>query len=714
MALTKWYTFEEGTSAATIGTGGDYVAVSGAPTYDSAAAHHGAMGMLSTSGSYLTLLTNSVDNGAFSFYLTLPSTTTGVPRAMTFTDSANAFIAMFRPHTDGKFDIADGSSTRQASSSYTWVAGTKYRVDGFLGGSGTSRTVDLKVFIGEDNASPVWTSGSVAVTSSTANPWVRTRVGGQGATAGTIRIDDVRFFDTQVHAGPVPDTVLEFANQGAVTGSAASSFTPTIAAFTPGAYIFLIVAWTTSAATFSQSGWTELGVLTTDSTITVGVFFRKKPVGATTTVFTTQSGRGCWVILAYPNLDPTTPYQTFTTAANMLKKNTAGATIPTPAVVNSLATAWALAVHALRTSTVGNKAITFTPDGALTERQDANMSASTSSPWTAVEAADSNGAVTAASHSYTATANFSETHGGGGLIYLNPWQATTVTDLVVANIAQAQGVSAPAMTQEHQLVVAGVAQVQFIQAPALAQVHELAVDGTAQTQALQQSAVTQVHQLAVDGLLQTPFIQAPVPISQEHHLDVSPVNQTQAFSSPALTQVHAVAVAGLAQAQALSSPSLSGVVDLVVAGLVQGQALASAVLAQAHQLAANGIAQPQQASSPSLAGGSTLVVAGINQGQQLGTPLLGQLHHLVVAAMAQAQQAGSPQLGQVHDLAVQGVTQQQALAALILSIVPDGGYSEAILTATHVLTSSLTAAHPQPDLTVTNAPSSQLEVSHGL
>lgn len=208
MALTEHYDYESYADLAAIGTGGGVLAVNGSNQARSDAAFHGNRGHLSTNGGYITLQKNGTDNGAFSIYFEMLSTTTGVPRIITFTDASNTFIGMIRAHTDGKFDIANGSSTRVAASTANWSTGTKYRADGFLGGSGTARTVTLKIFVGESNTSPVWdTGGAVAITSATAGAWARARVGGQGATAGTIRIDDARFYDTQVFAGPMTSNI---------------------------------------------------------------------------------------------------------------------------------------------------------------------------------------------------------------------------------------------------------------------------------------------------------------------------------------------------------------------------------------------------------------------------------------------------------------------------------------------------------------------------
>lgn len=203
MALTQELTFEEGAHGANVVAGGPYLAVVGPPTYDNLGPPHGLV-MLCTNGDYVTVATASVDNGAFSVHFEITAVTTGVPRIVTFTDNANGFIGMFRAHTDGKFDIANGTSTRVAASTTPWAPG-QYRVDGYLGGAGLARTITLKVFAGDTGTAPVWdTGGPVAVTSATAGPWTRSRPGAQGNTNGTLRILRVRHYDTQVFAGPLP------------------------------------------------------------------------------------------------------------------------------------------------------------------------------------------------------------------------------------------------------------------------------------------------------------------------------------------------------------------------------------------------------------------------------------------------------------------------------------------------------------------------------
>jgi hypothetical protein len=211
---------------------------------------------------------------------------------------------------------------------------------------------------------------------------------------------------------------------GAVT-AATTSFTIDITSAADGSDVFVWVQWGLLNCTFTATGWTQIGPLSTDSTMTCVILYRRKVAGDTTfTVTPSGSAKGSHQWQSYTGLDSTTPYQAATTAGNLLKKNTSGTAIPTPSVTNTDATSWALAFFASRSSTASQKAITFTPDPALVERRDGNNSAASSGIWTGGEIADSNAAVTAAAHDYTATASFSETHGVGGLLYLNPAAAS--------------------------------------------------------------------------------------------------------------------------------------------------------------------------------------------------------------------------------------------------------------------------------------------------
>lgn len=217
MALTKSYTFEEGVDGAAPAAGGDYLTGPvGSVVYSTAAALHGALGLRCVNGGYLPLVTGTPDTGAFRISFIPRTVTTGVPRIITLMDGANSFIGMFRCHTDGKFDLANGSSTRVASSVASWVAGTPYWAEGTLSGTGTARTMQVKVYSYASGL--VWDSGAVAVTASTSGAWARARAGAQGGTTGGIDVDQVAFFDTVAFPGPIPTGTIT-GNLPSLTGS---------------------------------------------------------------------------------------------------------------------------------------------------------------------------------------------------------------------------------------------------------------------------------------------------------------------------------------------------------------------------------------------------------------------------------------------------------------------------------------------------------------
>lgn len=229
---------------------------------------------------------------------------------------------------------------------------------------------------------------------------------------------------------------LDSTGSGAVTTSGTTT-TVNITSATTGADCFAFVTLAgTSMASFTSTGWTQIGTIATGGTPPMAgvLLYRRKVAGDTTfSIVANASGKGSHGWVSYTGLDTTTPYDTATQAANMLLKNGASTSVATPSVSAADATHWALAFFASRSTTSGNKVITFTPPGGLTERVDINNSGAASSAWTGVEIADSNGTVTSGAHSYTATASFSETWGIGALLYLNPAAAAnpkidTLTD----------------------------------------------------------------------------------------------------------------------------------------------------------------------------------------------------------------------------------------------------------------------------------------------
>lgn len=192
----------------------------------------------------------------------------------------------------------------------------------------------------------------------------------------------------------------------------------------------LLIAWLgfgiVPSSVSGMTGWTAFSWSPqTDGTNNAQYAYWKLAGSSETNPSVTWSttAKGVFTCVAYRGADQTTPI----IASDGRIRTTSTTDVVTANLANPDATAWAVMISATRSSTSGNKAIAYTPDAALTERNDTNNSAAGSSPWVGVQVADSNGAVTAAAHLYTAVANFTEAHHTAGLFYIVP--ASTLTTI---------------------------------------------------------------------------------------------------------------------------------------------------------------------------------------------------------------------------------------------------------------------------------------------
>jgi hypothetical protein len=222
------------------------------------------------------------------------------------------------------------------------------------------------------------------------------------------------------------------------TTAGGTAATVDITAAATGAWAYLFISMPAATTTPSNASWTQLAAVT-DSVLTVqyAICRRQKQAGDTTFSFTwSGAAKGVLAWASYTGLDGTTPDEG---AAVTFNGTTSATAVPTPSATPSATGRWALAFFAARTSTSGNKNITWTPDAATTERLDANNSAAASAAWTGVEIADTNTTVAASSQSYTAThAPAAEAHDGSGILFLIPPTGGPVN----VNAGQAAGTGA--------------------------------------------------------------------------------------------------------------------------------------------------------------------------------------------------------------------------------------------------------------------------------
>lgn len=193
-----------------------------------------------------------------------------------------------------------------------------------------------------------------------------------------------------------------------------------------GAWCYVWIDLPTATTVPTNASWTQL-VTTVDTVLTIQyvVCRRQKQAGDTTFAFTwTTAAKGVAAWASYTGLNSSTPDEG---AAITFNGSTARTAVPTPSATPTSNDRWAVGFFGVRTSTSTNKPITWTPDAAQTERIDIDNNAAASAAWSGVEIADTASAVTQASHSYTATHNFSEGHDGSAILFLIPAPAAIIT-----------------------------------------------------------------------------------------------------------------------------------------------------------------------------------------------------------------------------------------------------------------------------------------------
>ncbi len=168
----------------------------------------------------------------------------------------------------------------------------------------------------------------------------------------------------------------------------------------------------------------------------------------------------------------------------------------------------------------------------------------------------------------------------------------------------------PATASGVSLVVADIAQAQSMDAPALTQANTLAMQDMSQAQVLEAVTLTEQATLSVVDLQQAQTLESPT-LSTAVILSPDPLSQTQVLEAFGLTQQNTLAVADLAQAQALDPVTLDVGTILVIADLLQSQVLDATALTQAHLLVVQGMTQAQLLSNFALIDDSAVLATPV-------------------------------------------------------------------------------------------------------
>lgn len=210
--------------------------------------------------------------------------------------------------------------------------------------------------------------------------------------------------------------------QGNVTGSNVLTVTVDVSGATNGEVCFIAgtLGDSQTGALSAPAGWATEGESSESasggSSSRSVVYSKTKNSGDTTVTITgggwTFATRPQFVPISWPGVNTTTPTEQFTWGT----AHTTGTSYVSGTATPTAADRWAVGLFTARGTTA---LVTWTPPAGMTERVDV---INATGFFVALTIADSNGAVTQASHSYTATGQ-SASHGLGALFYLIP--ATT-------------------------------------------------------------------------------------------------------------------------------------------------------------------------------------------------------------------------------------------------------------------------------------------------
>lgn len=232
----------------------------------------------------------------------------------------------------------------------------------------------------------------------------------------------VRSQETSAIPGGAATSPIAFraASQASITSGTTHASIGAPAGVQPGDVMVAWLALASPVTGFSfGSGWTPFSWSPVVDGTAYQVFGYYKvatsaDAGASYTASWTGTAKGTLAIAAYSGVDNAAPLS----GSAALVDNNSSTSLTTPSLASSAAASWAVGLSSIRSTTSTNKSNSWTPDPALTERADANNSAAASSPWVAVEIADSQGTVGASANSYTAQAVFAESHKAAAVVYL--------------------------------------------------------------------------------------------------------------------------------------------------------------------------------------------------------------------------------------------------------------------------------------------------------
>lgn len=191
--------FDSGVDGAAIATGGAITAKTGTPLYTNDAQHGGMAAIFTATTSAVCLRSDTGSTASHSFraYIKIPAVPTASIRLFSWGDLANTVTAFnIRMHTDGKFNLADATTTTKVTATNSYPVNAYFRIEGQVDNTDPSNPIlTIRIFNSPESSSVTeqlsWTFAGTTVALDRINFGV---VG--SAAAGTSRIVKVDSFET--------------------------------------------------------------------------------------------------------------------------------------------------------------------------------------------------------------------------------------------------------------------------------------------------------------------------------------------------------------------------------------------------------------------------------------------------------------------------------------------------------------------------------------
>lgn len=219
---------------------------------------------------------------------------------------------------------------------------------------------------------------------------------------------------------------VAFDSSGSTAGNNITTLTADITSAAVGAACFMWIYNGNNETSITNTSWTQIASVDESTASHYSLWYRIKQSGDTTFAPSWPTSIGSSLVWVSYTGAAATPYEVETDAAISVSGTTQTTTTGTPNNNDR----WAVCFYAARSTTA-----TFNYSSADAAQTLRVQTINTASRWAATMASDSNGTVTQAGHTYTATLSASQSHGGVAQLFVVPSAAGLA--IPVVNIRQA-------------------------------------------------------------------------------------------------------------------------------------------------------------------------------------------------------------------------------------------------------------------------------------